>query len=57
MRKFWSKYSKDVLLLIAALVCIVLIAASIVMLDEYSSELKDQAGVKGCSMRRIPPPI
>ena len=47
MRKFWKKYYRDILLLLAAFVFIVLIVASVVMMDEYSSELKDQAGVKG----------
>ena len=47
MRKFWKKYSRDISLLVAAFVSIILIVMSVVMLDEYSSELKDQAGVKG----------
>ena len=47
MSKFWSKYSKDIFLMIAALICIVLMAVSVVMLTEFSEGLQEQAGVKG----------
>ena len=47
MRKFFTKYSRDIVLGAAAIISIVLGAASVVMLEEYSGELKDQAAVKG----------